>query len=203
MSGAEPNNPYVSRGGLKLRHALDVFHFSVDSLRCADFGCNIGGFTDCLLKAGAARVTAVDTGYGALAWTLRNDPRVRVMERTNALHAPPPADAERIDLVVIDMAWTPQRLCVPTALRWLKPEGRIITLIKPHYELDEHEKREKLRDGVLDPADAAAVVERVLATLPGLGARVLGCVQSPILGGAGKGKKTGNAEWLALLGSAT
>lgn len=205
MSGAEPNNPYVSRGGLKLKHAIDEFHFFVDGLRCADFGCNIGGFTDCLLKAGAAHVAAVDTGYGALAWTLRNDPRVRVMERTNALHAPPPADAEKVDLVVIDMAWTPQRLCVPAALRWLKPGayGRIITLVKPHYELDEHEKREKLREGVLDHADAAAVVERVLTTLPGLGARVLGCVQSPILGGAGKGKKTGNAEWLALLGPAT
>lgn len=205
MSGDEPPNPYVSRGGLKLRHALDAFHFSVDGLRCADFGCNIGGFTDCLLKAGAAHVTAVDTGYGALAWTLRNDPLVRVMERTNALHAPPPTDAEKVDLVVIDMAWTPQRLCVPAALRWLKPgaDGRIITLVKPHYELDENEKHERLREGVLDPAYAAAVVERVLEAMPGHGARVLGSVQSPILGGAGKGKKTGNAEWLALLGPAT
>ncbi|MFM8697247.1 MAG: SAM-dependent methyltransferase, partial [Phycisphaerales bacterium] len=79
---------FVSRAGAKLAHALEAFKVDVAGLRCADFGCNVGGFTDCLLKAGAARVTAIDTGYGALAWTLRNDPRVEVRERTNALHAP-------------------------------------------------------------------------------------------------------------------
>ena len=114
----EPDRPHVGRGGLKLRHALDVFALDPRSLRCADFGCNIGGFTDCLLQRGASRVFAVDTGYGALAYTLRTDPRVLVMERTNALHADPPPG--RVDLVVIDMGWTPQRHCVPAALRWLR-----------------------------------------------------------------------------------
>ena len=83
----EHANPFVSRGGLKLRHALDAFALDVTGLTCADFGCSTGGFTDCLLKAGAARVYAIDTAYGELAWTLRKDSRVTVMERTNALHA--------------------------------------------------------------------------------------------------------------------
>lgn len=175
----------------------------MEGLRCADFGCNIGGFTDCLLQAGAAHVTAIDTGYGALAWKLRQDPRVRVMERTNALHAPPPPEGERVDLIVIDMAWTPQRLCIPAAIRWLRPGGRIITLVKPHYELEKTEKDTKLRDGVLAPEDAAEVVARVLASLAvaPINARVLAHTQSPIRGGAGKGKGNaqGNLEWLALV----
>ena len=95
-------------------------------MRCADFGCNVGGFTDCLLQRGAAHVVAMDTGYGTLAWKLRQDARVTVRERENALHAAVPGEAERVDLVVIDMGWTPQRLCVPVAVMWLKPGGRII-----------------------------------------------------------------------------
>ena len=135
--------PFVSRAGLKLDHALREFQLDVTGFVCADFGCNVGGFTDCLLQRGAAKVFAIDTGYGALAWTLRNDARVVVMERTNALHAPPPQDV-LVDLVVIDLAWTPQRLAIPAALRWLKPDARIVTLVKPHYELDDAEKRELL-----------------------------------------------------------
>lgn len=193
---------FVSRGGLKLRHALDVFSLDVRGLECADFGCNVGGFTDCLLKAGAARVFAVDTGYGALAWTLRNDARVVVRERTNALHAEVPAGG--VDLVVIDMAWTPQRLCVPAAVRWLKPggedgKGRIVTLVKPHYELTAEEKP-LLRRGVLDEREAERVVERTVASFPSMGVRVLGVTKSPIVGGAGKGSGgKGNAEWLVAL----
>ena len=105
--------PFVSRAGAKLDHALDAFGFEVSGLRCADFGCNVGGFTDCLLQRGAERVVAIDTGYGVLAWKLRNDDRVEVRERTNALHADPPD--EPLDLVVIDLAWTPQRLALPAA----------------------------------------------------------------------------------------
>lgn len=192
---SEGGPAFVSRGGLKLRHALDAFALDVRGLTCADFGCNVGGFTDCLLKGGAQRVYAVDTGYGALAWTLRNDPRVKVMERTNALHATPP---EPVDLVVIDMAWTPQRLCVPAAGAWLKPGGRIVTLVKPHYELGPEEKG-LLRKGVLDEADAERVAQRTVDRLPALGAKCLGLVRSPIIGGAGKGSTRGNAEWLALV----
>ncbi len=128
--------PFVSRAGLKLEHALAEFGLDVSGFNCADFGANVGGFTECLLRRGAARVVALETGYGVLAWTLRNDARVVVMERTNALHAEIPADVGGgVDLVVIDMAWTPQRLAVPAALRWLKPSGSIVTLIKPHYEV--------------------------------------------------------------------
>ena len=111
----EDENDYVSRGGRKLAAALEAFGLDVTGLSCADFGANVGGFTDCLLRRGAARVAAVDTGYGALDWTLRNDPRVQVLERTNALHAEPPA--ERVDLVTIDVAFTPQRRVVPAAAR--------------------------------------------------------------------------------------
>ena len=193
---------FVSRGGLKLQHALGAFGLDVRGLRCADFGCNVGGFTDCLLKGGAAHVVAVDTGYGALAWTLRKDPRVTVLERTNALHAPAPADDQRVDLVVIDMGWTVQEKCVPAALKWIKPGGRIVTLIKPHYEKSASTRGERelgRGTGVLEEAEAERIVAATLEKLPVLGARVLGSVKSPLEGGAGKKNATGNAEWLALL----
>ncbi len=190
--------PFVSRGGEKLQHALTHFGLSVAGLTCADLGCSTGGFTDCLLKAGAARVYAVDTAYGELAWTLRNDPRVTVMERTNALHAPVPEG--KVDLVVADMGWTPQRLLIPAALRWLRPTGRIITLIKPHYELRDHAPKSLPRGGILPESQAELIAQSTAASLPALGAAVLGMTKSPILGGKTKsGSGTGNAEWLALL----
>ncbi|MBL9031035.1 MAG: TlyA family rRNA (cytidine-2'-O)-methyltransferase [Phycisphaerae bacterium] len=198
---------YVGRGALKLAHALDEFGIGVEGAACADFGCNVGGFTDCLLRRGAARVYAVDTGYGMLAWKLRTDPRVVVMERTNALHAPLPVGATGgvegeseagVGLVAMDMGWTPQRLAVPAGLRWLGRSGRIVTLIKPHYEL-ERDERGLLRDGVLEESEAERVVRRVVERMPSLGATVLGVTRSPIEGGAGKGNKRGNAEWLAVL----
>lgn len=197
---------YVGRGGLKLRHALEEFRLDVKGMVCADFGANVGGFTDCLLQAGAHRVYAVDTGYGALAYKLRIDPNVAVMERTSALHAPPPADerGEQVlmDLVAIDLGWTPQRLAVPAALRWLKPEGRVISLIKPHYELSREEAAVLLKRGVLDPGEAERVMRRTVETLPELGARVLGITRSPIAGGGSKKSRGGNIEWLVLLARA-
>jgi 23S rRNA (cytidine1920-2'-O)/16S rRNA (cytidine1409-2'-O)-methyltransferase len=193
---------FASRGGQKLQHALNEFNYSVTGKIAADFGCSTGGFTDCLLKAGAARVFAIDTAYGLLAWTLRNDPRVVVMERTNALHAVPPrVDGQdaKVDLVVADLSWTPQRLLIPAALKWLKPGGHIITLIKPHYELKEVGEGDLPRGGVLPETEAHRIAEQVKERLPALGARVVGFTKSPILGGAHKGKGTGNAEYLALL----
>jgi 23S rRNA (cytidine1920-2'-O)/16S rRNA (cytidine1409-2'-O)-methyltransferase len=192
----DPGPPYVGRGGLKLRHALDTFKIDPTGLTCADLGCNVGGFTDCLLQAGAALVYAVDTGYGALAWKLRQDPRVRTMERTNALHAAAPHGP--VDLVVIDLGWTPQRHAIPAALRWCKPDGRIISLIKPHYEASKEDAAAHLRDGVLDDAFAEALAQRVADSLPGLGATVVGRTRSPITGGQTKGNKRGNAEWLVF-----
>lgn len=187
---------YVSRGGLKLRHALDAFGVDVSGLWCADLGCSTGGFTDCLLRAGAGRVFALDTAYGELAWALRNDPRVAVMERTNALHAVIPAEVVGrggVDLVVIDLGWTVQARAIPAALRWVKAGGRIITLIKPHYEV---EKSELGVGGVLEPPRDEAVARATAAGLAGLGVSVLGLVPSPVLGGK---KGRGNREWLALV----
>ncbi len=192
---AAGDKPYVGRGGLKLEHALREFKLDVRGLTCADFGCNVGGFTDCLLRAGAARVFAVDTGYGMLAWTLRNDPRVTVMERTNAMHTAPPDGP--VDLLAIDMGWTPQKHAIPAALRWLKPGGRIISLVKPHYEVEPSEKSLLVR-GILPEPDAERIAKRAIDTLSALNIRIAGLTRSPIEGGAGKGKR-GNAEWLALI----
>jgi len=122
MSGTHRGHgDFVSRSGLKLDAALEAFDLDVRDAVCADFGCNVGGFTDCLLRRGASTVYAVDTGYGALAWKLRKDPRVVVMERTNALHCEVPAS---VDVVVIDVAWTPQERIIPAAMRWLAQSGR-------------------------------------------------------------------------------
>ena len=189
------DHPFVGRGGLKLLHALQSFNIDCKGLTCADFGCNVGGFTDCLLANGAVSVFAVDTGYGALAWKLRCDPRVTVMERTNALHTEPP---EHVDLVVIDLGWTAQARAIPAATPWLKPTGKIITLIKPHYETNADEKT-SLIAGVLDDDVAQRVVDRVLQSMPSLNVRVVCCVRSPVRGGKGKRNRRGNAEWLALL----
>lgn len=192
--GPSPQPEYVSRGGLKLEHALRTFNLDPSGLLCADLGCSTGGFTDCLLRAGAAHVFAVDTAYGQFAWKLRNDPRITLWERTNALHAPPPPGG--VDLVVVDLGWTPQRLLIPKALLWLRPGGRIITLIKPHYE----QAREATQKSViLADEEASRIAHAVVDAMPGLGARVLGVTQSPIRGGEKKGRGTGNLEWLALL----
>lgn len=195
MSSRKPDSgPFVSRGGLKLRHALDAFAIDVTNWRCADFGANVGGFTDCLLQAGAAHVWSIDTGYGVLAYKLRIDVRVTVMERTNALHAERPQGG--VDLVVVDMAWTPQSRCIPATIAWLSsaPTSRIITLIKPHYEAKGFGLDHLLVRGVLNEADAEAVMQRVVESLPSLGVRVLNTTRSPIEGGSG-----GNTEYLALL----
>ena len=219
----QENKPFASRAGLKLDHALREFAFDVAGLTCADFGCNVGGFTDCLLQRGAAKVFAIDTGYNVLAYKLRVDGRVTVMERTNALHVAKP-QAAAVDLVVIDMAWTPQKYALPAAVKWLDREksasarpttqpassegektGHIITLVKPHYELDEAEKAELLRDGRLEPADAERVLHRVLKQMPLWGVKPLQWTQSPITGGKSSRKRRsatalagGNVEFLVL-----
>jgi 23S rRNA (cytidine1920-2'-O)/16S rRNA (cytidine1409-2'-O)-methyltransferase len=193
--------PYVGRGGIKLAHALREFGIKPGGFTCADFGCNVGGFSDCLLQAGAARVYALDTGYGALAWRLRQDPRVVVMERTNAMHAPPPTQngvSIPVHLIAMDLGWTRQRHAVPAALRWLAPAGRIISLIKPHYEL-QPEERPLLSRGVLAESDSEPIARRTVQQLAATGVRALGLTRSPLSGGAGKGNKQGNAEWLVLL----
>ncbi len=187
--------PLASRAGEKVRHALDTFDIDVTGLRCADLGCHVGGFTDCLLRRGAASVIAVDTGYGVLAWRLRQDDRVEVRERTNAMHAEPPEGG--VDLVTIDLGWTPQRHALPAARKWLADGGRIVSLVKPHYELDATERRAHLEQGRLSDEVAETMLHAVLASLEPLGLRSLGTTVSPIRGGkSGRRGASGNREFL-------
>ncbi len=189
------DSSYVSRAGLKLEHALDTFEFDVTGLSCADLGCNIGGFSDCLLQRGAQKLYAVDTGYGTFAWKLRSDERVTTMERTNALHVEPP---ELVELVVVDLGWTKQDIAIPAAMRWLDG-GTIISLVKPHYELSEDEKQiEQVGEGLsLDAIER--VMERVRSTCLDLGLEILGETTSPIKGKKSSKKGSGNSEILLLL----
>ena len=186
---------FVSRAGDKLDHALTEFSVDVTGLRCADLGCNVGGFTDVLLHRGAASVIAVDTGYGTLAWSLRSDDRVDVHERTNALHADPPEGG--VDLVVVDLGWTPQHKALPAAVQWLAPGGSVITLVKPHYEVGGDEKKTMLKNGVLSDDDAATIVDATVASMADLGLSILGRTWSPIRGSKSSRKgRSGNREAL-------
>lgn len=166
----------MGKGGLKLAFALGHFGVDVTGLTAVDLGCNVGGFTDALLQAGAAKVYAVDTAYGLLAWKLRNDPRVAVHERTNALHFDPPA---AVDLAVADLGWTRQARLLPLFARWLRPGGRGLSLIKPQYEAPD-----QLDKGVLPPERLPYVLARVRAECPPE-LRVLGEAQSPVQGSGG------------------
>jgi 23S rRNA (cytidine1920-2'-O)/16S rRNA (cytidine1409-2'-O)-methyltransferase len=177
---------FVSRAGLKLEHALATFAMDVTGQTCADLGCNAGGFTDCLLQRGAAKVYAIDTGYGVLDWKLRKDPRVVVMERTNAMHATLP---EPVSFICIDVAWTRQRNILPAARRLLAAQGEIVTLLKPHYE----SPPAFLRNGILPEEKLDEVLARVYPDMEAAGFAVVATVMSPI-----KGAK-GNAEMLCRL----
>ena len=179
---------FVSRAGEKLDAALDAFGLDVSGLACADFGCNVGGFTDCLLRRGARKVFAVDTGYGSLAWSLRQDPRVTVMERTNALRCPVP---ESVDLVVVDVAWTPQTLIIPAAARWLAPGGKIVSLLKPHYEIANTGRRKPHAPLDDDQARQACLDSCRRLAEAGLCIRAVMC--SPLRG------KGGNLEFLLMI----
>jgi 23S rRNA (cytidine1920-2'-O)/16S rRNA (cytidine1409-2'-O)-methyltransferase len=191
--GAGSRAGFASRGGAKLDAALEGFGVCVAGGVCADFGANVGGFTDCLLRRGAAKVFAVEAGYGALAWRLRRDPRVVVMERTNALYADPPAPAG-VDLVVIDVAFTPQRLIVPAAARWLRPAGQIVSLLKPHYELHKLARPGRARSRApMDFRRAAGLCEQVCRQLGRLGLEPLAAMVSPLKG------KGGNFEFFLHL----
>jgi len=123
--------PVNSKGTLKIRHILDRLAKNIEGSICADFGCNVGGFTQELLNRGAKSVYAIDTGYGALDWGLRQDERVVVKERCNALFLD---NLDSCDLIVIDMAWTKQEKSIPAALKQLKSSGSIVSLLKPQYE---------------------------------------------------------------------
>jgi 23S rRNA (cytidine1920-2'-O)/16S rRNA (cytidine1409-2'-O)-methyltransferase len=177
---------FVSRAGLKLHHALNEFGIDLSNRTCADFGSNAGGFVDCLLQRGAAKVYAIDTGYGALDWKLRNNPRVVVMERTNAIHVNLP---EPVQIITIDVAWTKQRIILPAAARLLAHNGHVVTLIKPHYEAPP----KVLRKGVLPQDHLEAVLEDVKQGIHSCGFNIAAIVRSPITGAKG------NVEMLAHL----
>jgi len=164
---------YVGRAGDKLERALQEVEPDLDGIIAADFGCNIGGFTDCLLQHGAKLVYAVDTGYGMLDWNLRNDDRVVVMERTNAMHVDLP---EEVDLVVIDAGWTRQRHILPNALKQVKPGGAIFSLFKPQYEADSS----LVWDGIVAPENMDQVLEECFEELREMGISVHKVVRLPV-----------------------
>jgi len=163
---------YVGLGGEKLELALESLGLEVRGAVAADFGCNIGGFTDCLLQRGARRVYAVDTGYGMLEWKLRTDPRVVVMERTNAMHVRLPEPA---DVITIDVGWTRQRHILPHALSLLSPNGFILSLFKPQYEAD----RAFVHRGLIDPAHLDVILHASLRELRRSGIRVRRVLKLP------------------------
>ena len=180
------NQRFVSRAGVKLRAALDVFGVDVKGLTCADLGSNVGGFVDCLLQAGAAKVYAIEKGYGVVDFRLRNDARVIVKERADARLISLP---EPVDLVTLDVGWTRQRDILPAAKRLVKADGRIISLIKPHYEAHPV----WLEGGVLREKHLNDVQAAVQTDVNALGLAVSQHMQSPIKG------QGGNIEFLWLL----
>ena len=189
---------FVSRGGLKLEHALNHFHLDVSGLTAIDLGASTGGFTDCLLQRGAAKVYAVDVGQGQLAWKLRRDPRVVVMEKTNARELTParfPPPFVPADLVVIDCSFISLRKILPPAVALLRPSGKIVALIKPQFEAGKAEA-DRGAGVIRDPAIHERVLRELnqfVAARPGL--RWLGVTESPVLGPAG------NKEFLVLIES--
>ena len=178
---------FVSRAGNKLEYALEQFKISVKNKICADFGSSTGGFTDCLLQNGAKKVYSVDVAYGEFAWKLRNDPRVVVMERTNAMHINLP---EKMDFISIDVGWTRQVLILPNAFTNLKSAGQIISLIKPHYEA---EKRMLVKGRLADEFMDQVIIS-VKNDIVNSGGKMVSLVESPIVGEKGK-----NREFLAFI----
>jgi len=177
------DNPYVSRGGLKLKGALDEFALNVEGLVALDVGASTGGFTDCLLQAGAAKVYALDVGYGQLAWKLRQDKRVVVIERTNIRHYNGADLIEHPDLATIDVSFISLKVVLPAILRLLKEEGQILALIKPQFEAA---REEVGHNGVIsDPVVRDRVVEEISEFCKSINLEVLRTCASSILGPAG------------------
>jgi len=181
--------PYVSRGGLKLEHAIRTFGIEVSGLIAMDVGASTGGFTDCLLSFGARRVYCVDVGYGQLALTLRNDPRVVVLERQNIRYLSRQSVPESVQLATIDTSFISLRLVIPVVVGFLEPEAVVVALIKPQFEAG----REQVSKGsgvIRDPQIHEQVCETVCEAARVAGLHVLGIVASPILG------PKGNREFL-------
>lgn len=183
--------PYVSRGGLKLEKALRNFGVDPTGYVCSDSGASTGGFTDCLLQQGASKVFAIDVGYGQLAWKIRNDPRVVVMERTNIRYVTPEDLGEKLDLSVIDVSFISLSLVLPVVKTLLKPTGQVLCLIKPQFEAG----RDKVgKKGVVrDAAVHEEVLQNFITLAKSLGFTIRNLTFSPVKG------PEGNIEFLAHL----
>jgi 23S rRNA (cytidine1920-2'-O)/16S rRNA (cytidine1409-2'-O)-methyltransferase len=179
---------YVGRGGLKLEAALAQFGIDPAGKVAVDIGASTGGFTDCLLQHGAARVYAVDVGYGQLAWSLRQDPRVRVIDRTNIRTLPPDRIPEPVDLATIDVSFISLTLVLPKAAELITPQGVIIALVKPQFEVG---KGEVGKGGIVrDPVKRERALDRVVRFAETIGFVSKGVMTSPITG------QKGNIEYL-------
>jgi 23S rRNA (cytidine1920-2'-O)/16S rRNA (cytidine1409-2'-O)-methyltransferase len=181
---------YVSRGGLKLEAALRDFDIDVNGLTCLDVGASTGGFTDCLLQRRARRVVAVDVGHNQIDWKLRTDPRVEVREGVNARYLAPEDFDTKFDLITIDVAFISATKILPAVVPLLNDPGRVVTLIKPQFEVG---KGEVGKGGIVkDPAQHQRVIAEVNAAAQSVGLSLLAIIESPITGA------DGNVEFLAL-----
>jgi 23S rRNA (cytidine1920-2'-O)/16S rRNA (cytidine1409-2'-O)-methyltransferase len=175
--------PYVSRGGLKLEGALAAFSIDPSGMTVMDVGASTGGFTDCMLQKGAQKIYAIDVGYGQLAWKLRNDPRVIILEKTNARYLRRDAIEGEVDLILVDASFISIEKILPHLLGFLMAGGTVIALIKPQFEVG---KGEVGKGGVVrDPSLHEKVVGRISRFFEDLGLSVLGVVESPLLGPKG------------------
>ena len=187
---ATPDHPYVGRGGLKLAHALDTFQIAVSGREALDIGASTGGFTDVLLQRGATRVVALDVGHGQFDWTLRNDPRVVVIERFNARYLTLADIPGPVDVVAIDVSFISLRHILPAIPPLLRPGADVVALVKPQFEAG----RTEVRKGVIrDEAVHLRVVDEIVAAAAGVGLTRMGSTSSPITG------QKGNVEFLLHL----
>lgn len=187
----EADHPYVSRGGIKLEKGLTTFPVNVNGKICMDIGASTGGFTDCLLRFGAKKVYAVDVGYGQLAWSLRNDPKVVVIERTNIRYMPFETIGRKMDMVVADTSFISLKKVIPAAEKFMGPGCRVIALIKPQFEAG---KQYVGRGGVVkDPEIRQKVVTDISQFFAEKGYIVTDVLPSPVPG------PKGNTEYLIFL----
>ena len=194
IKGDSPESRYASRGGLKLEAALKEFHIDPTGFTCLDIGSSTGGFTDCLLQHGAARVLAVDAGTNQLVWKLREDPRVEVREKTNAKTLKPDDFDSPLDLIVIDVSFISVTKIIPVLSALLKPEGKVVILIKPQFEVG---KGEVGKGGIVrEPEKHQRVITEVNASAANHGLIPTALIDSPITGAEG------NKEFVALYLSA-